>query len=76
MGKIFGLSDLPISTIESALKGMHSVEPPVRQVQKVKFSQNETKVTLSSVPAKKANPFVKMRNGIGRLMSHFSKAKK
>ena len=31
MGKIFGISDNPVSTIESALKGMHSVEPPVEQ---------------------------------------------
>lgn len=28
MGKIFGISDNPVSTIESALKGVHHVEPP------------------------------------------------
>ena len=28
MGKIFGISDNPVSTIESALRGQHSVEPP------------------------------------------------
>ena len=28
MGKIFGISDNPVSTIESALKGQHSVESP------------------------------------------------
>ena len=28
MGKIFGISDNPVSTIESALKGYNSVEPP------------------------------------------------
>ena len=29
MGKIFGISDNPVSTIESALKGYSSVEPPI-----------------------------------------------
>lgn len=28
MGKIFGISDNPISTIESALRGYNHVEPP------------------------------------------------
>ena len=31
MGKIFGISDNPVATIESALKGMYSVEPPIMQ---------------------------------------------
>lgn len=76
MGKIFPwLSNLPVSTIESALKGMHSVEPPPVYVQRVKPVQNQTIVTLSKVPVKKSNAFLKMRNGIGKLMSHFSKSK-
>ena len=75
MGKIFGISDLPVSTIESALKGMYHVDPPPGvKIPRVKPTQNETIVDIPKV-TKKSNAFVKMRNGFGKLMSHFSKVK-
>ena len=76
MGKIFGISDLPVSTIESALKGMYHVDPPpAAKLPRVKPVQNQTIVDLPKID-KKSNAFVKMRNGFGKLMSHFSKSKK
>ena len=76
MGKIFGISDLPVSTIESALKGMYHVDPPPEvRLPRVKPVQNKTIVEISK-PAPKSNAFIKMRNGFGKLMAHFSKAKK
>lgn len=75
MGKIFGISDLPVSTIESALKGMYHVDPPPGvKIPRVKPTQNKTIVDIPQV-AKKPNAFVRMRNGFGKLMSHFSKVK-
>jgi hypothetical protein len=77
MGKIFGISNLPVSTIESALKVQDTVPKPI--VRTVATKQNLadcfTPVACTK-KAEKSNPFLKMRNGIGRLMSHFSKAKK
>ena len=76
MSKVPRLSDLPLSTMESALKGMYHVDPPpMVKVPRVKPTQNETIVDIPKV-VKKSNPFVRMRNGFGKLMSHFSKAKK
>ena len=75
MGKIFGISDNPVSTIESALrpltyKKVKDYGKPVNTftTQADKFVSKE----------KRSNPnaFIKMRNGIGRLMSHFSKVSK
>ncbi len=74
MGKIFGISDNPVSTIDKAiqpliLKGpkVSRIKPPKNQTQVDKFVSKDKQHT--------SNPFVKMRNGIGRLMSHFSKKK-
>lgn len=57
MGKIFGISDNPVSTIESALKGMHSVELPaeysiknIKEIPKDKFiSSNKNVLTKSKI---------------------------
>ena len=81
MGKIFGISDLPVSTIETALKGVTHDAPKV-------FSEAGGKVNTLNINAnacdefvtknKKvvSNPFVKARNGIGKLMKSFSKVEK
>jgi hypothetical protein len=77
MGKIFGISDLPVSTIESALRTQTTVPKPI--VRNVFPRQNTTDYFERVKAVKKAEnskSFLKMRNGIGRLMSHFSKAKK
>ena len=73
MGKIFGISDLPVSTIHSAIKGTR-FEPIQRTVTSLPKEQMADKfVAKTKTPV--SNAFVKMRNGIGRLMNHFSKSK-
>ena len=69
MGKIFGISDNPVSTIESALKGQHSVESPFpreiarnKEIPADKFVKKGKK-TLS-------NPIIKMRNLVRKMLSH------
>lgn len=74
MGKIFGISDNPVSTIESALRPLElKVEPyniyPVRYLSK---NTDTSDKFISKEKQNKPNAFIKMRNGIGRLMAHFS----
>ncbi|MBO8431541.1 hypothetical protein IAC76_09160 [Spirochaetes bacterium] len=77
MGKIFGISDNPVSTIESALKPLElKVEPS--NIYPVKYLNRDTDKTdkfISKEKQNKPNAFIRMRNGIGRLMSHFSHPK-
>lgn len=75
MPKIFNISSNPVSTIESALKGMNSVEYPVRKIEKNVLSTEPKKVSIVAKKEAVSNPIVKMRNGFGKLMSHFSKPK-
>ena len=74
MGKIFGISDNPVSTMESALRGMYTVTPPKQVGIKVQPTVFKT-VPVKQAVVNKSNPFVKMRNGFGKLLSHFSKVK-
>ena len=73
MGKIFGISNNPVSTIESALQG--TVYKPIkRQATLIKsgvdyIPTNEFKTNKKSI----SNCIIKMRNGFGKLMKHFSK---
>jgi len=73
MGKIFGISDLPVSTIDKALRSSQVYRPVERNViKKVSYQSDEfVKKTTKQAP----KSFVAMRNGIGKLMSHFSKKK-
>lgn len=73
MGKIFGISNNPVSTIESAIKTMR-IEPPKASELKPVLKDSSDKF-VSVERQKSSNAFVKMRNGIGRLMSHFSHPK-
>ena len=75
MPKIFNISSNPVSTIESALKGMHSVEAPVRKVERSLISEVSKDVNIVAKKEATSNPFIRMRNGFGKLMSHFSKPK-
>ena len=82
MGSIFGISDLPVSTITTTVQiggGMDVPEP-----QGFKEVPNGVKPQLERVPDNDkfvskqkthhySNPIVKMRNGIGKLMKHFSR---
>ena len=72
MGKIFGISDNPVSTIDKALKPL-IYEKPVESVRILPKTQNTADKFISSEKPHTSNPFIKMRNGIGRLMAHFSK---
>ena len=75
MGKIFGICDNPVSTIESALRPvtLKKLQQPVKLINT--HTTNVDKFVSKEKPAV-SNAFVKMRNGIGRLMSHFSKTNK
>lgn len=74
MGKVFGISDLPVSTIMSPFKPTELLTPkftyirtPKNELSKDTFVSNER--TYYS------NAILKMRNGFGKLMSHLSGAK-
>ncbi|MBR6099316.1 hypothetical protein IKP85_06175 [bacterium] len=80
--KIFGIADLPVGTIGDVVQiNSNGQVPPPQLAEASPFEAGEkpsmpkalTKDTYS-VP-KKSNPFVRMRNGIGRLMKHFSHPK-
>lgn len=73
MGKIFGISDNPVSTIESALRPLTYKKVTQNLTIINKFETQADKFVSKNRPDK-SNAFIKMRNGIGRLMSHFSKA--
>lgn len=80
MGKIFGISDLPVSTIMTPLEGIRVPEPVVKQVQapmkKTKaatYTRAQSDKFISNNVTKKSNPIIKLRNGFGKLMKHFSK---
>ena len=69
MGKIFGISDNPVSTIESALRGQHSVEPPFpREIIKSKVIPADKFVKAGKKVA--SNPIIKMRNLVRKMLSH------
>ena len=72
MGKIFGISDNPVSTIDKALKPL-TYKKPVESVKTLPKAQDTADKFVSSEKPHTSNPFIKMRNGIGKLMAHFSK---
>lgn len=74
MGKIFGISNNPVSTIETALKPLR-IEAPKIYPKTLPKNENKVDKFVSVEKIPDSNAFVKMRNGIGRLMSHFSQAK-
>ena len=71
MGKIFGISNLPISTLDSTLKYSNEIKSPnfkvINTIKNKNINSKKTNNTQTS------NFFIKMRNGFGKLMSHFSK---
>jgi hypothetical protein len=77
MGKIFGISNLPVSTIESALRIQNSVPKPM-----VKDLAASRKAAAKFIPvanpkkAEKSSLSLKLYNNIERIMSRFSKTKK
>ena len=72
MGKIFGISDNPVSIIESAI-GLRPIKiknysKPVKIYDK---ADNVDKF-VGKKKSNSSNPIIKMRNGFGKLMAHFS----
>ncbi len=72
MGKIFGISDNPVSTIDKAIKPL-TYKKPAESVRILPKADNTADKFISSEKPHNSNPFIKMRNGIGKLMAHFSK---
>ena len=76
MGKIFGISDLPVSTIMTPFEPSFEFKNPNQTSEKTLSTKFATEVDtfVSQKGAKiKSNPFISMRNGFGKLMKHFSK---
>lgn len=79
MGKIFGIADLPVSTILTPFEQIEVPQPPVRELSgSYRVKDNgllgpSKDVVVSKNLKAKSNPVISMRNGIGKLMSHFSK---
>lgn len=76
MGKIFGISDLPASTIMTPFEPLVDFKPAVsdclRSFSSKDFEQ-KTDTFISKEVKPKSNSIIKMRNGFGKLMKHFSK---
>ncbi len=79
MGKIFGISDLPVSTIMTPFEPI--VIPPDPALKEIEYAERvANKMQLREdrfVPkefTRALRPkFLDMRNGFGKLMQHFSK---
>lgn len=74
MGKIFGISDNPVSTIDNVIKPLIYRKPNI-YVTNLSKNQNTRDSFVAVKKSDKSNMFVKMRNGIGKLLPHFSKAR-
>ena len=72
MGKIFGICDNPVSTIGSAIKSLR-IEPPKDYGTSITKHTDTTDKFISKEKKHVSNPFIKMRNGFGKLMAHFSR---
>ena len=75
MGKIFGIADLPISTIMTPFESVIEFKNPAKLIKKEKVSKIEASrdIFLPENNDIRLNSFIRMRNGIGKLMKHFSK---
>lgn len=84
MGSIFGIADLPVSTIDKTIQiggGMNVPDPvdfknvPNAVKQDLERTPDIDKFVSKEKVHHSSNPVLKMRNGIGKLMKHFSKVK-
>ena len=75
MSTIFGISKNPVSTIGTTLTRFEVPAPEVRILSTHKRINNLTDKFVSTEKSPEANAIIKKRNGIGKLMSHFSKPK-
>ena len=75
MGRIFGISDLPVSTIMSPFEPIIIENPQTaRTVTKVFDGRVDNKFLLNRRKYV-SNPVLRMKYGFGKLMKHFSKPK-
>lgn len=70
MAKIFGISDLPPTTMISSFNQNLLPEPTVRYIGRLNYTQEPDMVILKNQSKKIFNP---KQNGVGRMMKHFSK---
>jgi hypothetical protein len=73
MGKIFGISDLPASTPMTPFEPVFVPQPERTVVKKPYVKPTMDVFTPETLPKKKTQSFLSMRNGIGKLMKSFSK---
>jgi hypothetical protein len=73
MGKIFGISDLPVSTIMTPFEPVVEFKNHKIEAEKPSKIESSRDVFLPEIRVVKSNPFIRMRNGFGKLMKHFSK---
>ena len=79
MGKIFGISDLPVSTIMTPFEPVvvpqdmtqKDIEIAPRKAKELAMKSDRFTPQIST--RARAPKFLDMRNGIGKLMAHFSK---
>ena len=72
MGKIFGISDLPVSTIMTPFEPV-DISPKMSEIiQPTQFIQEADEFVPKTSKAK-TKSFIRMRNGWGKLMKSFSK---
>lgn len=75
MGKIFGIANLPVSTIMTPFEPVVEFKNPNQNLKKVRTSKIESSAELFLPEPKPVTvtSFVRMRKGFGKLMKHFSK---
>ncbi len=67
MGKIFGISDLPVTTFMTPFEPVRIVVPRVR-ITEIRTGKNTKDLYISQNGEPNKRGFLRMRNGIGRLM--------
>ena len=79
MGKIFGISDLPVSTIMTPFEPI-TIQPnpsskEIELAEKIaqKLALTEDRFIPKELSKARIPKFLDMRNGFGKLMKHFSK---
>lgn len=78
MGKIFGIADLPVSTIMTPFEPIViPPDPALKEIETAGKIAKSMKITEDKFIPKeltraKSPKFLDMRNGIGKLMKHFS----
>ena len=73
MGKIFGISDLPVSTIMTPFEPIVEFKNPNAGTKKTSKIEPSKDVFLPENVRVESNPFIRMGNGFGKLMKHFQR---